>query len=274
MRTKFKLGMALGVLVALGLSASQPVSAAIVNGGFEQFPDFTGYTTAGNATIQASDFRTPVEGVQQALISTAPGAVTGGSNPITATALDTFLGLSGSNSTASQGATNGSGFKQTLVSIASGDIVTFKFDFYTQEPRPTTRNDFAFVSVNGVLTRLATVNTAALVAPPATTGIGDNSGINSFAGVLETGFLSFTIGAAQGLVVGNNTIGFGVVNVFDTNVQSGLIVDAIVQSAGGPGGGGPIGGGGVPLPAGAYLMTLGLVTAGLCSTKLRRTAAC
>ncbi len=267
MRSPFKLGLALGAAAFFSVAVASPSKAAIVNGGFEQFPDFTGYFTAGAATIQASDFRVPVEGFQQALISTAPAGVTGApANPVTASALETFLGL-GAGSLTSQGATNGSGFKQTTIAAAAGDVISFKYDFYTQEPRPTTSNDFAFVVLNGVLTKLADVNTAVLGAPPATTGSGDNAGINGFAGVRETGFLtsSVTVGAA-----GTYTLGFGVVNVLNTNVQSGLLVDAITQAAG-PGGGG---GAAVPLPAGVYLMPVGLALAGMFSAKMRRPAVC
>lgn len=264
MRTRTKLGMAIGAVALLGVAAAQPAKAAITNGGFEGFPDFTGYSIIGNDTIVAGDFRTPPEGVQQALIDTAQANVTGGpGNPVTAAALETFLGLSAGSLTG-LGATNGSGIKQVSITGTAGDTITFKYNLFTQEPLTAGRNDFGFVTLDGTLVTLATA-TSATLAPPAVTGTGDNAGINGFAGVRETGYLMGTIVLPT---TGTFTLGFGAVNVGDTNGQTGLLVDAITQV---PGNGG--GGGGVPLPAGMYLMPLGLALAGLYSIKLRRAAA-
>jgi hypothetical protein len=255
--------MAIGAVALLGVAVAQPAKAAVVNGGFEGFPDFTGYSIAGNDVIVAGDFRTPVEGLQQALIDTASANATGGpGNPVSAAALETFLGL-GAGTLTGLGATNGSAISQTITATA-GDTITFKYDLFTQEPLVAGRNDFGFVTLNGMLVTLASAS-GALLPPPGITGTGDNAGINSFAGVRETGYNMFTltVGAA-----GTYTLGFGAVNVGDTTGQTGLLVDAIVQAPGTGGGGG---GGGVPLPAGMYLMPLGLALAGLYSKKLRRT---
>src|SRR5438552_104008 len=40
-----------------------------VNGGFEQFPDFTGWQTAGNDLVFAADFHAPAEGTAQGVLS-------------------------------------------------------------------------------------------------------------------------------------------------------------------------------------------------------------
>jgi len=256
--------MAIGALALLGVAAAQPAKAAVVNPGFEGFPDFTGYTIVGNDTIVAGDFRTPAEGLQQALIDTAQANVTGGpGNPVAASALETFLGLS-AGSLSGLGATNGSAIRQN-VAVTAGDTITFKYDLFTQEPLTAGRNDFGFVTLNGTVVALATAS-GALLPPPAITGTGDNAGINSFAGVRETGYNMFSITAAS---TGTLALGFGAVNVGDTAGQTGLLVDAITLVPGNGGGGG----GGVPLPAGMYLMPLGLALAGLYSVKLRRTVA-
>jgi len=250
--------MAVGA-IALGFAAAKPANAAVVNGGFEGFPDFLGYTTSGNATIQAGDFRTPVEGAQQAVLATGPGATTGGSNPVSAASLETFLGLSSGALTGS-GATEGSAIKQLTINAVAGDTLTFSYDLATNEPRLQGNNDFGFVTVNGVLTKLADT-TNATNAPPAIDILGNNAGINSFG--RETGYQTFTINLAAGL----NTIGFGAVDVGDTLVDTALLIDNITQQAGG--GGGTT----VPLPAGTYVLPLGLALAGLYSVKLRRAAA-
>jgi len=261
MRTRFKLGMALGA-VAFGLAAANPAKAALVNGGFEAFPDFTGYTIIGNDTIQASDFRVPAEGLVQAVLATGPAATTGGpANPSNAAAIAAFIGAG------SVSGTEGSAIKQVYTTATSGDTITFKYDFATNESRPSANfNDFGFVSVNGVITKLADT-TSAFVSPPAITGSGDNAGINGFAA--ETGYQMFTLTLGG---AGSYTIAFGVMDVGDTTTDSVLLVDNLVATAGTGGGGG--GGGAVPLPAGMYLMPLGLALAGLYSVKLRRTAAC
>src|SRR5690242_92342 len=122
MRNRFKLGMAVGA-IALGFAAAKPANAAIVNGGFEGFPDFVGWQTTGNTTIQAGDFRVPAEGAQQAVLDTGGGALTGGSAPVTAAALETFLGLSAGSLTGT-GATEGSAIKQLTINANAGDTVT------------------------------------------------------------------------------------------------------------------------------------------------------
>jgi hypothetical protein len=259
MRNRFKLGMAVGA-IALGFAAAKPANAAIVNGGFEGFPDFVGWQTSGNTTIQAGDFRVPAEGVQQAVLATGPGATTGGSDPVTAASLETFLGLAAGTLTGA-GATEGSAIKQLTISGNAGDTITFSYDLATNEPRLQGNNDFGFVTLNGVLTKLADT-TNATNAPPAIDGSGNNAGINSFA--RETGYQTFTLTLAAS---GTFTLGFGVVDVGDTLVDTALLIDAVTQKEGG--GGGTT----IPLPAGAYVLPLGLALAGLYSVKLRRATA-
>jgi hypothetical protein len=271
MRKRFKLGMALGAM-ALAVAAGKPAQAAVVNPGFEASPDFTGWTTSGSTAIQDVTFRTPAEGSLEAVMSNNDSAAIGGSgSPVTAASLETFLGLSaGTLNTVGGGtAVNGSGIKQVGITGNAGDTISFKFDFFTNEARPpSTFNDFAVVVIDGVAHKIADVNTPA-GAPPAVDGAGDNAGINAYLNIpsqtegTETGYLTGSVTLAGG---GTHTLGFAVVNLGDSNGSSGLIVDAITQA---PGNGG---GGGVPLPAGVYLMPLGLVAAGAYSLKLRRTA--
>lgn len=264
MRSCFKLGLAAGAL-ALGLIAAKPASAAIVNGSFEGSPDFTGWTITGNSVIVDNTFKTPPDGVLQALMSTGPQGNTGGpANPVTAASLETFLGLSAGSLTG-QGAVEGSAIKQS-VTVAAGDVISFKYDFATNEPTPSaTTNDFGFVSVDNTVAKLA--DTHSVFAPT-------TPDLSSFA-LVETGYHQFSI---TFLSAGTFTLGFGAVDVGDTLGQSGLLVDQVVQGPGpatGPGitvGGG--GGGAIPLPAGVYLMPLGMLVAGAYSMKLRRSVAC
>jgi len=270
--------MALGA-AAFGLMAANTAHAGLVNPSFEDFPDFTGYSIIGNDTIVASDFRVPADGLVQALMATGPQGSTGGpAGPVTASAMETFLGMSAGSLTG-LGATEGSAIKQTITTATTGDTLTFKYDFATNETKGVTTvtlngialgagvgsfNDFGFLTINGVLTKLADTNST-LGPPPAITLGGDNAGISSF--LSETGYQMFmlTLGGP-----GTYTIGFGVADVGDTTTDSILLVDNLGLRPGQSGGGG----GGVPLPAGMYLMPLGLALAGIYSMKLRRAVAC
>jgi hypothetical protein len=268
--------MALGA-AAFGLAAAQAAHAGIVNPSFEESPDFNGYVIIGNDTIMASDFRVPADGLLQAVLSTGPQGTTGGpANPATAASLESFLGMS-SGSLTGLGATEGSAIKQTITTATTGDTLTFKYDFATNEKPGVilvngvaqgvavgSFNDFGFLTINGVLTKLADTNST-LGPPPAITLGGDNAGINSF--LSETGYQMFTLTLGG---PGTYTIGFGVADVGDTTTDSVLLVDNLGLRPGQSGGGG----GGVPLPAGMYLMPLGLALAGLYSGKLRRVMAC
>lgn len=259
LHNKSKRGLALSAIVALGLAAAMPARAAIVNGGFEGFPDFTGYTTIGNTSIQLANYKAPVEGTQQALLSNNTNPVPGATGATTNIgSLDAFVNLA-AGALEGQGAKSGSAVKQSFTANA-GDKVSFSTDFLTNEVRNA---DFAFYTLQlGASAATQTLLGTAGVTPTVATNILDDvsSDFNK-----ETGYTTTTITLAAG---GTYTLAFGVMNFADTNVTSGLLVDAISLAAG------PGGGGGVPLPAGAYLMTLGLATAGLFSAKLRRTAAC
>jgi len=269
MRKRFKLGMALGAM-ALAVAAGKPAQAAVTNPGFEDSPDFNGWTTLGSTAIQDATFRVPAEGALEAVMSTGPsGAIGGSGSPVSAATLAAFLGVTTAQLNAAGGgaADTGSAIKQVTVTGNAGDTISFKYDFFTTESRPQgTFNDFGFVVIDGVVTKIADVN-AATSAPPAIGLGGENAGINAFLSTngAETGYLMGSIVLASS---GTHTLSFGVENLGDANGASGLIVDAITQV---PGNGG--GGGGVPLPAGLYIMPLGLVAAGAYSLKLRRTAA-
>lgn len=255
-----KMGLALGAM-AIGFAAAQPAKAAITNGGFEGFPDFTGWQQIGNTTIQDSTYHTPTEGSVQALLTNGTGAVT-------AASLESFLNLTAGTLT-SKGATNGSGIKQSIT-VAAGDVVTFNFDFATNETPNVPFNDFGFVSVapTSSLGVLADTNSPSSPTNPL---FGINADFSR-----ETGYLSYAVKFTS---AGTYTLGFGVVNVGDTSTTSGLLLDNVVETSsftGVPnlvvpavnGGGG--GGNAVPLPAGVYVLPLGLAMAVIVSVKMRR----
>jgi len=270
LRKRTKLGLMLGAAVTLCV-ASQSASAALANPGFEGFPDFTGWQTIGNTSIQlGADFTaTAPEGSQEAFLSNFTGATPGSTGATTnIAALDTFVNLS-AGTLEGQGVKSGSAIKQTFTALAN-DTITFSFNFGTDD---LVRPDFAFVALQGPgsSTVESVFATAGSSPSPAlvNTSTSPDAGF-TFASMFdkETGVLTKTI--SVGATGGTFTLAVGVVNSTDTTFTSGVVVDNFIQAAGTGGGGG---GGGVPLPAGMYLMPLGLVAAGLFSKKLRRTVA-
>jgi len=263
MSKRFKLTMALGAFMAMGLVAAKPAQAAITNPGFEAFPDFVGWSTIGDTSIQDANFKTPPEGTVQAFMNT-------GANSVSAGSLESFLNLT-AGTLSGAGVFNGAAIKQT-VTVSAGQIITFKYDFATNEPPASPGNDFGFVTVsNSNLAVLADTNSPSVPTNPL-------DGLNGFA-PRETGYLT---GAIQFNQAGTYTLGFGVANRLDAQFASGLLVDDLAQVAGpfigvpnlivnnpGTGGGGGVT---VPLPAAVFIFPLGAAVAGAASKRLRRKA--
>jgi hypothetical protein len=205
---KKKLGKASGTIGAIGLMgvvtifSANPSQAVVVNGSFEN--NFNGWTTIGQTNIRGSGFGSgPTDGNRQALIRN-------GGDSVGVRRLENFLGLAlGSlNSLGNGQTTQGSAIKQTF-SANAGDVLTFDWNFLTNEESNTTFNDFAFVAI-------ASLQELADTATPSV------SSVTNFA--RETGFKNFSYTFAS---TGNYTLGLGVVDVGDTIVNSGLLVDNV-----------------------------------------------
>lgn len=126
-------------------------------------------------------------------------------SPISASELEAFLDLApGSlNQPNNDDATEGSAIRQTFLANA-GDVISFDFNFLTNEVLETPFNDFGFISLNGSVSELA--DTTSATSSVATTSF-----------IEETGFQTFSTAIST---TGTYTLGIGVVDVGDSFISS------------------------------------------------------
>lgn len=194
--------------IAFGVSTAKTVQAAVLNGGFET-GTYSNWTTNGSTTVEDSEFGvTPVEGIYQAVLETLQDG-TG----VSGSSLESFLGLTAGDLT-SLNVVEGSAIKQ-VITVNAGDVLTFSWNFLTdQDPPDDTFNDFAFFTLSARSRSLANTFDPVLI---------------SFSRLAkETGYqtYSYTIEDA-----GTYTLGFGVIDVGDSTVNSALLVDKISYQA-------------------------------------------
>jgi hypothetical protein len=109
-------------------------------------------------------------------------------------------------------ATEGSLLKQTF-NVNAGDTLSFNWNFFTNEPAVNGFADYAFVSINGVISTLATAADATFadVTYAFTTNAGSFNHVFASAGAVE--------------------LGFGVLDMNDYNVTSALTLDNVTLVA-------------------------------------------
>ena len=191
-------------LIGANVGVSDPSYAQVINGGFET-GSFTGYQRIGVTSIETAAFGSgPSEGNFQALITNAEGSVSTSN-------VEAFLGLT-PGSLQNRDAAGGSAIKQTFTAEA-GNVLTFNFNFLTNETAPPALNDIPFVTLNGSVTELT--NAFSTSSPSFTP-------LTNFEA--ETGFQSFSLTVPT---TGTFTLGFGVTDIDDPIVDSGLLVENI-----------------------------------------------
>jgi Ca2+-binding RTX toxin-like protein len=172
------------------------------NFGFES-GNFTNWSTIGNASIQTAAYgSTPTEGNFQALITT-------GFPSVSDTTLENFLGLNTGaiDSLGNVNATEGSALQLNPITVSAGSVLSFDWNFLTNESTPSFFNDFSFVSItSGPLSKLADTNSTFVLSPF----------------FKETGYQTFEY---KFTTAGTYSVGLGVVDLLDTLVESGLLVD-------------------------------------------------
>jgi len=204
MHQSSRVGWLLALVVTLQAAAA---SAQLVNGDFET-GSLGGWTVLGRVTVQTSSIGSgPPQGTFQALATTSPGSAFVGP-------LETFLGLApGSLDGLGNGTvTEGSALAQTVVA-AAGDVLVFRWNFLTRESSAGSFNDFAFVIVSspaGGLLELADAH--------------ESSGPTHTPFNRETGFRTAIVPLPAAT---SYTVGIGVVDVADSGVDSGLLVDDV-----------------------------------------------
>lgn len=203
--------LALAIATVFLITNQEKVQAISINNGSFETGDFSNWDTIGSTDINvgitptvetATEFGiTPTHGTYQAVLETLQDE-TG----VNSSTLEQFLGLSSGSLT---GAVEGSAIKQTIT-VNAGDKLTFSWNFLTNEvPANAEYNDFAFFSLSNI-NQLANTYDATFF---------------SFSRLAQqTGYQPYTYNFAT---AGTYTLGFGVVDVGDTTVNSALLVDNV-----------------------------------------------
>jgi len=192
--------------------------------GFESGSFSGSEATSGDVGIKGTYFTiAPSQGTKQMLMTTisntsdAGFSNQSGGNAVSVVTIGSFLGESTSSirdGTAT--GTEGSAFTISLGALNVGDVVTFDYDFLTDEIAPGQHNDFAFWELNsGTIHVFADTTSAFLHATdPSNTVFG-----------LETGYhtVSITITTAA-----TYTLGIGVMDATTADNPSGVLIDNIV----------------------------------------------
>ncbi|MBH8562550.1 hypothetical protein I8748_10235 [Nostoc sp. CENA67] len=189
---------------------SSSTNSTLVNGGFET-GNFNGWTTLGSTNIETTTFGSgPTQGNSQALLST-------GGATFNDSILEKFLALEDEslNSLGKGQVTQGSAIQQTFTAKA-GDILSFDWDFLTNEVLPPiTFSDFSFVSISS-----QDNSVSSLLALADVTDTTSEFSLTDF--FQETGFKTFSFKLPT---TGTYTLGLGVLDVGDSDIDSGLLID-------------------------------------------------
>ncbi|MEL6460374.1 MAG: hypothetical protein AAFQ91_19315 [Cyanobacteria bacterium J06621_15] len=204
--------------------------SSINNGSFEGNPfnpneenqgTFDNWRTIGDTGIETKDIGiAPTDAESQALITNG-FSDSGGS--VEESDLSEFLGLtSGSLDTLLDGnATEGSGIKQEFTAQA-GDILEFDYTLLTNEATPTqTFNDSAFFSL-GKSSNDSPVGKFALEIADTSDPTFSDKSVEGYSEATDTKTIKIAISEA-----GTYELGFGIVDLSDTIVDSGILVDDV-----------------------------------------------
>src|SRR3990172_3100626 len=202
--SKIALLQVLALSLAMLFCVNVALSQQIVNGGFET-GDLTGWEDGhGKAVIKDASYGSgPISGKYDLLLKNE-----GDNNKDFE--IEAFLGLApGSLDALGSEATNGAAVK-TYFNSHTGQVLSFKYNFITDEPTPSAHNDFAFVVLVD-LTEIANTYSVFTVSP---TPFAEETGFQLF---------SYTISKP-----GKYLLGIGVMDRTDKLIDSGLLVDDVM----------------------------------------------
>lgn len=225
MKSYLSLTRAVFVGCAVVFASTQTSRAARV-GGFE--PGDPSFSIIGDAgVVQTFQGVAPAEGANQLLLTTINSSDGDGLSPQFSEAV---------NEAAAEGFYDfqvnipnfleGSAFELSLtVSPGTDNLITFRYDFLTNEQPPGNRQDFAFAFLRNATTG-ALIGSVMTVSSPAAINFNDPSrllaGGNPFQ--FHTGYQTFSFGA---VAPGNYLLGIGVSDRSAFDIPSGLLVDDI-----------------------------------------------
>ena len=197
---------------AISLAFASQAMAAITNGGFTG-NSLTGWNTLGDVTTQSGgaflttaslDFQDDFPedaGTFNASGTTAYDVANGG--------FEVFAGLNAGDLDTPDFAYEGSLLKQAIT-VNAGDTLSFSWNMFSNEGGESSPNsDYAFVVINGVLTKLSPASNALIPSVPYDFSTGASTFSQSFA-------------SASTL-----TLAFGVVDLTDYGVTSALWLDNV-----------------------------------------------
>jgi hypothetical protein len=224
MKLNITSGRVAAVLTGVLLMSLAGIARATLVEGFESGSFSGSEATSGDVGIRGTYFTiAPSQGTKQMLLTTinntsdAGFSNQSGTNAVSVTTIGSFLGESTSSirTPAGQTGQEGSAFTINLGALNVGDVVTFDYDFLTDEVAPGQHNDFAFWELNsGAIHVFADTNSPLLHATnPSNMVFG-----------LETGYhtVSITITTAA-----TYTLGIAVMDATTTDNPSGLLIDNI-----------------------------------------------
>ncbi len=195
-------------------------SAAVLDGGFEscnfipnqiiQSGDCAGWETFGRTFIETADYGSgPTQGNYQVRLDT----ITEQTGNFLELAQFLSLGVSDLQALGNGDVYEGSAIKTSLA-VEAGDILTFDWNFLTDDFRAEDFNDFAFVTLSQTTGELADTLSPLV---QSLTEFRYETGFNSF---------SYTFTTA-----GTYTLGVAVVDVFDLQIDSALLIDNVSVSS-------------------------------------------